>query len=76
MSLLDLFKQHKKLFVSKSYKRNKNKLKGMEGLFFGERHKRWLLYETNSNKYPIVISLHGIKEKGNTLTDVARVASL
>jgi dienelactone hydrolase len=33
-------------------------------------------YKTNSNNYPIVISLHGIKEKGNTLADVARVANV
>ena len=33
-------------------------------------------YSSNSNKYPIVISLHGIKEKGNTLTDVAKVANV
>lgn len=33
-------------------------------------------YKTNSNNYPIVISLHGIKEKGNTLSDVARVANV
>ncbi len=33
-------------------------------------------YNSNSNKYPIVISLHGIKEKGNTLADVARVANV
>lgn len=33
-------------------------------------------YKTNSNNYPIVISLHGIKEKGNTLGDVARVANV
>jgi hypothetical protein len=33
-------------------------------------------YSTNSNKYPIVISLHGIKEKGNTLADVIRVANV
>jgi hypothetical protein len=33
-------------------------------------------YSSNTNKYPIVISLHGIKEKGNTLTDVARVANV
>jgi hypothetical protein len=33
-------------------------------------------YSGNSNKYPIVIALHGIKEKGNTLADVARVANV
>jgi hypothetical protein len=33
-------------------------------------------YKTNTNNYPIVISLHGIKEKGNTLADVARVANV
>ncbi|HYG03915.1 MAG TPA: PKD domain-containing protein, partial [Chryseosolibacter sp.] len=33
-------------------------------------------YKSNSNRYPIVISLHGIKEKGNTLTDVNRVANV
>jgi dienelactone hydrolase len=33
-------------------------------------------YNSNSDKYPIVIALHGIKEKGNTLTDVARVANV
>jgi hypothetical protein len=33
-------------------------------------------YSSNSNKYPIVISLHGIKEKGNTLADVIRVANV
>jgi hypothetical protein len=33
-------------------------------------------YSSNSNKYPIVISLHGIKEKGNTLADVPRVANV
>ena len=33
-------------------------------------------YKTNSNKYPIVISLHGIKEKGNTITDVNKVANV
>lgn len=33
-------------------------------------------YKSNSNNYPIVISLHGIKEKGNTLGDVARVANV
>jgi hypothetical protein len=33
-------------------------------------------YSSNTNKYPIVISLHGIKEKGNTLADVARVANV
>ncbi|HYG02622.1 MAG TPA: PHB depolymerase family esterase [Chryseosolibacter sp.] len=33
-------------------------------------------YNTNSNKYPVVISLHGIKEKGNTITDVNRVANV
>jgi hypothetical protein len=33
-------------------------------------------YKTNTSNYPIVISLHGIKEKGNTLADVARVANV
>lgn len=33
-------------------------------------------YSSNTNRYPVVISLHGIKEKGNTLTDVARVANV
>jgi hypothetical protein len=33
-------------------------------------------YNSNTNKYPIVISLHGIKEKGNTLTDVNKVANV
>lgn len=33
-------------------------------------------YKSNSNKYPIVISLHGIKEKGNTLTEVNKVANV
>jgi predicted peptidase len=33
-------------------------------------------YSSNSNKYPVVISLHGIKEKGNTLSDVSRVANV
>lgn len=40
-------------------------------------------YNTNSNNYPLVISLHGIKEKGTTSTDpallkssVARVANV
>ncbi len=33
-------------------------------------------YKTNSNNYPIVISLHGIKEKGNTSGDVGRVANV
>lgn len=33
-------------------------------------------YSSNSNKYPIVISLHGIKEKGNTLADVGKVANV
>jgi hypothetical protein len=33
-------------------------------------------YASNSNKYPIVISLHGIKEKGNTSADVIRVANV
>jgi dienelactone hydrolase len=32
-------------------------------------------YSGNTNKYPIVIALHGIKEKGNTLADVSRVAN-
>lgn len=30
-------------------------------------------YNSNNNKYPVVISLHGIKEKGTTSTDKARV---
>jgi predicted peptidase len=30
-------------------------------------------YNSNSNKYPIVISLHGIKEKGTSSTDPAKV---
>lgn len=33
-------------------------------------------YSSNTNKYPVVISLHGIKEKGNTLADVGRVANV
>jgi len=33
-------------------------------------------YSSNTNRYPIVISLHGVKEKGNTLTDVQRVANV
>lgn len=33
-------------------------------------------YKSNSNKYPVVISLHGIKEKGNTLSDVGKVANV
>jgi poly(3-hydroxybutyrate) depolymerase len=33
-------------------------------------------YSSNTNKYPIVISLHGIREKGNTLTDVQKVANV
>jgi hypothetical protein len=33
-------------------------------------------YSGNTNKYPIVISLHGIKEKGNTSADVIRVANV
>jgi hypothetical protein len=33
-------------------------------------------YNSNTNKYPVVISLHGIKEKGNTLADVSRVANV
>jgi hypothetical protein len=33
-------------------------------------------YNTSSNEYPVVISLHGIKEKGNTLADVAKVANV
>src|SRR5688500_7465984 len=28
-------------------------------------------YNTNTNKYPLVISLHGIKERGTTSTDPA-----
>lgn len=30
-------------------------------------------YQSNSNKYPVVISLHGIKEKGTTSTDRNRI---
>ena len=30
-------------------------------------------YSTNSNNYPVVISLHGIKEKGNTLASLELV---
>lgn len=30
-------------------------------------------YHSNSNKYPVVISLHGIKEKGTTSTDRNRI---
>jgi hypothetical protein len=33
-------------------------------------------YSSNTNKYPIVVSLHGIKEKGNTLTEVQKVANV
>jgi hypothetical protein len=33
-------------------------------------------YSSNSNNYPIVISLHGIKEKGNTFSDVNKVANV
>jgi predicted esterase len=33
-------------------------------------------YNSNTNKYPVVISLHGIGEKGNTLADVQRVANV
>jgi hypothetical protein len=33
-------------------------------------------YNSNTNKYPIVISLHGIKEKGNTLSEVPKVANV
>ena len=33
-------------------------------------------YNTNTNKYPIVISLHGIGEKGNSLTDVTKVTNV
>jgi hypothetical protein len=33
-------------------------------------------YKSSSNKYPVVISLHGIKEKGNSLSDVSRVANV
>jgi hypothetical protein len=33
-------------------------------------------YKSNSNSYPIVISLHGIKEKGNTLSEVSKVANV
>jgi hypothetical protein len=30
-------------------------------------------YKSNTNKYPLVISLHGIKEKGNTLSSLSLV---
>lgn len=30
-------------------------------------------YKSNTNNYPVVISLHGIKEKGNTLADLEKV---
>ena len=30
-------------------------------------------YNTNNNRYPVVISLHGIKEKGTTSTDPAKI---
>jgi len=30
-------------------------------------------YKSNSNKYPLVISLHGVKEKGTSSTDRSRV---
>ncbi len=30
-------------------------------------------YNTNSNNYPVVISLHGIKERGTTSTDVTTI---
>ena len=33
-------------------------------------------YNSNTSKYPIVISLHGIGEKGNTAADVWRVANV
>ena len=33
-------------------------------------------YSTSTSKYPIVISLHGIKEKGNTLSSVSIVANV
>ncbi len=33
-------------------------------------------YNSNTNKYPIVISLHGIGEKGNTASEVWRVANV
>jgi dienelactone hydrolase len=33
-------------------------------------------YKDNTNRYPVVISLHGIKEKGNSLSDVSRVANV
>jgi hypothetical protein len=33
-------------------------------------------YSSNTNRYPIVISLHGIKEKGNTLSEVGKVANV
>lgn len=32
-------------------------------------------YNTNSNNYPLVISLHGIKERGTTSTDAATLKS-
>lgn len=33
-------------------------------------------YGSSTAKYPVVISLHGIKEKGNTLADVPKVANV
>lgn len=33
-------------------------------------------YSSNTNKYPVVVSLHGIKEKGNTLSSVPIVANV
>lgn len=33
-------------------------------------------YKNSSGKYPVVISLHGVKEKGNSLSDVPRVANV
>ena len=33
-------------------------------------------YNSNSKKYPVVISLHGIKEKGNTASNVMKVANV
>lgn len=33
-------------------------------------------YNSTTSKYPVVISLHGIKEKGNTLADVIKVANV
>ena len=33
-------------------------------------------YNGNSNRYPIVISLHGIGEKGNTLADLSKASNV